>query len=440
MFKNIYKTSAIITVSLFIFFVFLNIFLGAVFFIKDHIKNVHAYTNSKQLFTEDGKPVQNGKRNAYQLDFFDFNACKEIGEQYASDVLDDFYELDSKGLSASPRTKFYFSNFHGEKVNIVLSEKGFPHRKTINPERSNNKPIIRIYTLGNSTTSGFFVSDEHTWPSFLSRILNDRAKRAGKPYSIEVTNFGRAGDYPGQEALLVFDLLRNGFRPNLLIFLDGYNTQSYEDYVPTFTSKIADEFLSCYYYGNCNLKLLLPQILKKLPVNRLTLLVKNKFLNKSIEPVSISSGNSTLEEDVKRVLNHYEQNRKLIKAVCSAYGAETLFFLQPHPLYKYNLGLFRDNLKEQFSSDKEEIAFVGSYYEALRKNSKYIDFSNLYPEWGINKKVYIDDYHYSPAFNKFLAEKIAKHIDLDKLDLVPEIFDESKTYHTVRFKEINNLL
>ena len=435
-----YKKISIVVFSLIFLFFAINILLGIVYFTKDHImRNPFSY-HGRELFTNDGKPLQNGQRTPFQLDWFDYNACKEIGKQYASDVLDDFYQIKLQDLSPREGVLFSYPQFRGKKTNIILGERGFPRRKTINPERSNNNPVVRIYALGSSTTLGTFVSDEHTWPSYLSQILNDRAKQKGKPYSIEVVNFGRGGYYLSQEALLIFNLLRSGHRPSLVIFLDGFNWGEYEDDVPTLTTKLTDEFLSCYYYKSFS-----PECIKLslqfLPIYRLFHSIKTKFetlLNQEQEE-SIKNENPTekLNNETQIILKRLDLNRDLISAICSVYGANALFFWEPHPMYKYNLDLFRPDLKENLIAEDNE-AIVKMVYERVTHNKEIIDLSNLYEKWGEDKKAFVDDYHFSPEFNKFLAKNIAEHINLDELKIIPEIFNESKSPDAVKPSIINN--
>ncbi|MBI3589998.1 MAG: hypothetical protein HY094_01300 [Candidatus Melainabacteria bacterium] len=434
-----YTVLAKITLGIIIFFILANIVLGFLYLATGYVKRHPLSYSGEKLFKENGSPVQTGQRDLYQLEWFDFNACKEIGEKYASDVLDDFYQL---GKRPQQWVRFYYPPFHGKKVNIVLGEKGFPRRKTLNPAREVNKPVIRIYTLGSSTTFGLFVSDEHTWSSYLSYILNERAKKEGKSFNVEVTNFGRASYYPGQETTLIFNLLRSGHRPSLVIFEDGFNWQTYEDDVPGLSTVISDELLACYYNKHFSVKCLALS-LQYLPVYKTIQSLSfrlQKALNLNFEKPQDNSSQPSFQprplDDMRHVTNHFDLNRKLAKAICSVYGAKTMFVLQPHPRYKYNLNLFRDGLAEKLQSDNDQLS-IDTLYNAIRKNKEYLDLSTVYEKFGSNKKAYIDDYHYSPAFGKFLAEQIASNINLNTLPVLDEVFDESKSPESVRVMLIN---
>jgi hypothetical protein len=97
-----------------------------------------------------------------------------------------------------------------------MTRHGFPIRRTVNP-KGDTTPVAQVFVLGGSTTLGVHVSDEQTWPSYLSAILNKKA--SGK--QIQIVNYGHEFFNPSQEAVLLEDLLKSGHRPSLVIFMDG---------------------------------------------------------------------------------------------------------------------------------------------------------------------------------------------------------------------------
>jgi hypothetical protein len=181
-------------------FVVINLFLAVTFYILDVVtpRKVVAceevvariVSEPSALFNADGSPINNGKRSCYQLRWFDFNAYEGIEPIYAGEVLDDFYELNRLGFIYQPWVQFSEPPFQGKHVNVDLDERGFPTRRTINPSNVTHLPVIRIFTLGGSTTFGYNVSDEHTWPSYLAKILNDRALAQHLGVYVEVVNYG----------------------------------------------------------------------------------------------------------------------------------------------------------------------------------------------------------------------------------------------------------
>jgi hypothetical protein len=103
--------------------------------------------------------------------------------------------------------------FEGKHVNV--SADGI--RKTWNPEFENREEVETVYVFGGSATWGFGSRDDFTIPSLLSKKLNE----SKKTYS--VVNYGEAAYTLTQEIIHLTLLLKNGERPDHVIFYDGIN-------------------------------------------------------------------------------------------------------------------------------------------------------------------------------------------------------------------------
>jgi hypothetical protein len=112
------------------------------------------------------------------------------------------------------------------------------------------------------------------------------------------------------------------------------------------------------------------------------------------------------------VADRYRQNVEIARAISKLYGISTLFFLQPDPTVHYSRALYRLNLPTQFYVDRH---VKPEFYRMVRDVEGVIDLTNLFELWGSTRKAIIDDLHYSPQFNLFLAQHIANHIDLVSL-------------------------
>jgi hypothetical protein len=51
----------------------------------------------------------------------------------------------------------------------------------------------------------------------------------------------------------------------------------------------------------------------------------------------------------------------------------------------------------------------------MKHEAGFVDLTGLFESWGASRKAIVDDVHYSPLFNRFLAQKVASHIDLNAL-------------------------
>jgi len=103
--------------------------------------------------------------------------------------------------------------YHGEYINV--DSKGV--RRTWNPEHSNRQALSTLYMFGGSTLWGTGARDEYTIPSYLSKLLDKNNQ------NFIVYNYGETGYISTQEIIHLILLLKEGYRPDYVIFYDGIN-------------------------------------------------------------------------------------------------------------------------------------------------------------------------------------------------------------------------
>jgi len=400
-----------------------NLVLGIFFSFRDRWANTDPRprkpkTVSKNgLFYEDGSPVNNGKRNDYQLQWFDFNGCEDIDPKYVADVLDAFWALGNRGYVYQPWVGYAEPPFSSKLVNVDSDAFGFPVRRTINQQSDDTLPTVRIWAMGGSPTFGYQVSDEHTWPSQLSKILTKKARGDHLGVNIEVVNYGRASFYPSQETALLIDLLRSGQRPNLVIFMDGVTLGSSDD-VPMFSPDMAREMHRMQFPPP------LTEELNWVPIVRLANDLRHKLSHTSDTQPTHSRKRPSQFQRIDNLVNMFKQNQEISAAISELYGVRTLFFLQPNAAYNYSPELFRRGLPDSFITREAEIRSLYQRLQAEKAPRARIDLSRLFEAWG-KRKAIIDDYHYSPRFSEFLAQHVADHIDLKSLVRQSSIIGQS---------------
>ncbi len=101
----------------------------------------------------------------------------------------------------------------GTYVNI--DRQGF--RATWNPPLRPGTAAPLVLVFGGSTVWGWGARDDYTIPSCLSRSLADGSAPS------RVTNCGQRGYTVTQEILQLTRLLRQGVRPRVVVFYDGFN-------------------------------------------------------------------------------------------------------------------------------------------------------------------------------------------------------------------------
>ncbi len=410
---RIYKATAIILLNTLVVFVVLNLLVGAVYFIGDRYE---ARTKRTQgaLFQSDGTPVDTAQRSLYQLEWFDYNATKEVTPAFAAEVLDEFYVLGQKGFIYQPWVQFSEPPFAGNHLSVDLDQRGIPFRRTTNPPMDREKPVIDIFVLGGSTTFGYSVADEHTWPSYLSSILNSKAKSQGLDFQVNVTNYGRGYYDTSQEMTLIVDLLKNGARPTLVLFMDGVNWGPDED-IPAFTGQVERAMSDSQHASAPVAAQHLKALMRKwVPLVRLAFAVMGRQAKPADQEALSSELTPAQREHVFQVLERFQQNRRIIKEVSRQYGVEVMALIQPDAIYNYPASLYRRALPASFLQSRAEKEF---FYQQISQSKEIVYLGQLFDDYGTRegRKAVVDDVHYSPEFNRFLAERVASYINLSKI-------------------------
>jgi hypothetical protein len=222
--EKVYRDVWVILANTIMLFLAANLALALLFLAKDKVSSFASNREPPRSIEQENLFDQAGRRIPYQHEWFDYTAYEGIVDQaYAAAVLEDFNSLERLGWVYQPWVQFSNPPYEGKLVNVDVDSLGFSKRRTRNEEYKVKSSRLRIFTFGGSTTFGYNVSDEHTWPSYLSDVLNSRPEGLGLDVRIEVTNYGRNNYYTTQEVLLLEQLLRRGERPNLVILLDGVN-------------------------------------------------------------------------------------------------------------------------------------------------------------------------------------------------------------------------
>lgn len=124
-----------------------------------------------------------------------------------------FNDLWRRPLEYDQYLGWHALEFHSESINVDASGV----RRTWNPEPGLAEPASTLYIFGGSTLWGMGARDEYTIPSHLSKLL------AGDGYDFRVYNYGEGAYTFTQELVRLTLLLRDGHRPDYVIFYDGIN-------------------------------------------------------------------------------------------------------------------------------------------------------------------------------------------------------------------------
>lgn len=276
---------------------------------------------------------------------------------------------------------------------LTISEQGWRGNGT--PQEL-EAPGTKVFVFGGSTTFGIGVADSETLPAQLGEVL----KAAGK--DVQVFNFGAPSYYSTQERILLERLLTAGIRPDVAVFVDGLS-----------------DFQACTLPDRTAWSGRLEQatrVAARLPLTselagRSNLLAFGRWLigeERAEAPNRVAPCASDAEVDA--VIRRLDVNRRMVAGMADRLGFKAVFVQQPVPTYSY------DNAKRPVPVDTEllanhmnsakgypRMAEMRVAGQLLADNVLWL--TELEPAEGA---AYVDTVHYSPRFNRTLAETIGQ--------------------------------
>lgn len=319
------------------------------------------------------------------------------------EVADDFmrFSIRDTAFQYYPAAEYMDAPFTSK--HITLTAKEIIHRITVAENITEPKNFEKaVYCFGGSTTFGSLVSNAHTWPSYLMALMNnDSATTVTK-----VVNYGISGYSVTQETLLFINLLKLGHRPSAAVFMDGVNTGPTYD-ASEYSLGIAERFNDRGFTSDE-----LPGFISLLPVIQL---INNSYYKldrlESDEstgfPFEISSDYNN------KIAQRFIVNAAIRATIGKMYGVKVVQFLQPNVFVNYNVQLLTDMQREKIDTLQQK-NFRKLYELVNAANAGFTDLSSLFDSYGKTPAL-VDGLHYSPAFNKALAEKVYNYINTDSL-------------------------
>ena len=377
-----YRVAALTTFNILVLFVFINLILSFMFYIKDQLCASNPVSNKY------GKEV--------------LSLYPHMNEQQINILLKETW---CRPYIYEPFTQFTERPYDGRYVKV--DKNGF--RFTINQGPWPLDPnAFNIFLFGGSTTFGYGVPDSRTIASHLQEYLTGKLQDC----AIHVYNFGRGYYYSTQERILFEQLLVSDHIPTLVIFIDGLNDFSYNNDEPFYThcfqqimddsdSKKAKESLSWF--------------ISKLPIGRairkINLISENYLNNDQIVSKDISRTNEDMHDKtatITRVINRYLANKRLIESAAAFYNVQSVFVWQPVPTFKYDDSSdpFAEYSHGERGYSEHGYKYMEKYIKVNELGSNFLWCANI--QQGLNEPLYVDKVHYSAKLSKQLAVYIGK--------------------------------
>jgi hypothetical protein len=248
----------------------------------------------------------------------------------------------------------------------------------------------KVFFFGGSTSFGYGVADGEAIPARLEERLRARYPER----DVRVFNFGRGHYFSAQELALLTRLLAEGQRPDLAIFLDGYNEGQDR---PFFADEMARQFEA--RQGPTEE----PSWLAGMPLARL--------LGRAA-PAAPEGGSErrpywALEPPELAV--RWSANRELIRSLAHGFGFEARIFLQPIAGYR-NEHLHHRMQGNWYVEGFDAIRAKVEALEPLADGADTFSATNLLADY--TEQPFVDSLHYTPAVCDLLAAFIAERVQL----------------------------
>jgi lysophospholipase L1-like esterase len=265
-------------------------------------------------------------------------------------------------------------------------------------------PKRTIWLFGGSTVWGWGARDEQTIAAHLARELT------GAGQAVEVVNYGQIGYVSTQEVIALSSALRRGARPDVVVFLNGYN-----DLIAALQEGVAG-LPQNESNRRAEFNMRLPGALAAETRRSATMwLVKGLLRRASGAPDSQQSfggpDQPTLEMLGKDVIEVYAENLRLVEQIRGAHGFDAFYYWQPVAIWKKQLvGDERAAAKDWPALEALLVNVRGLFATTppLSDNSRFRDLTGLFDD--SPEPVFIDTCHFSEEENQTVAREIAKDV------------------------------
>lgn len=280
-------------------------------------------------------------------------------------------------------------------------------------EAAADRGAIRIFCFGGSTMMGLGARDEATIPAFLASRL------AELDHHVAVTNFGQLGHNSTQEAITLYQLLKQGMRPRITIFYHGINEMTCAE-----QSGRADALFN-ESRRRAEFNLLHPQrrgdlieaaLMTAMPrtLRRLRRLVGLRLRGPLPEP-DADLGQIDMPTLAAAVANAYAANLRFVRLLAREYGFQPLFFWQPAITTKKKKSPDEQRFEADYTRDVDSrrrfyaaIVAARQAHPEIVGAADAIDLSAVFDDFA--DPVYIDAFHLSETGNAAIAEAMLPRI------------------------------
>ena len=259
-----------------------------------------------------------------------------------------------------------------------------------------------IWLFGGSTTFGYGVKNDETISAYLENLFEGKKK---------VVNFGSGFYFSTQEKIRFQNLLTGLDSPYAAIFIDGVNELGL--FWPINESAFSATIKSSLNPGQQRKISFIESLKIKFTNLYIYRLINEKIFAKKIKNSIHVDGQAATDKQIKKSIEILKQNHKQNIAIGNYYDIKIVNILQPAPIYKFSYT--KTKVPNEYLPDvnNPNILNLKKAYKAidnknlLNSNSTLLNISKL----KIDDGMYVDGYHYTPLFNKKIAQEIYSYLD-----------------------------
>jgi hypothetical protein len=262
-----------------------------------------------------------------------------------------------------------------------------------------------VFVFGGSTMFGWGVPDDETAPAYLSNIL-------GK--SVNVYNFGQPYAYSTHELLFFLKLAMEGYRPDLVVFVDGLNEFFHTDDLFFMTKALSDAWERHKIPPTEAIR----SLVVRMPLYDLAKKAADRLFATNLETQNRESldkifNESERSEDVtEHIIRRYLDNVELARTLADFYGVESMFIWQPIPTYRYDLKnhIYADALGRHADAGQAYEKAKAMFAENGLASQPFFRWCADLQE-GLAEPLYVDAVHYTARMNRLVAACVSERVD-----------------------------
>lgn len=319
----------------------------------------------------------------------------EWGAAYLKELVEVFAEA-----KYVPFVEWQSNEHKGYYINI--DQEGI--RKTWNHKNIDKHSSKKIYIFGGSTIWGECARDFYTIPSHLAKILNMNGKN-----NFIVYNYGERAYVFKQEIIRLFLLLREGNRPDYVIFYDGSN-DVYSAYQSGIPGTILDMTRIQQKLQSNSLQSILNTVTymfqNRCYIYRAIYRLYGMLSNKNIQDSLSSYDENRIKILSAEIVRDYSSSMQILDQLARAYNFRYICLWQP-VIFTEKMVNQNDALGELRIND-QSLAKLYQYTNNLLKEKFLLNFYNLSDALsGRTERVYVDFVHLTEGGNEVMAKRIS---------------------------------